>query len=177
MGVKTLFAVALCQFLVLFAASATDVSEEEYLDFEEVMENCNATFNGGLATTVCIWRRNPSLTMGLLTTMAANGPNNPGPPTEDSEDRDAQERAPCLGLCALKKTVKKICAKFPFQFPLGVLREADDVKGVADFENSAALAELGSEDVQERAPCLGLCITYKTLWLLTKPLCKWVLPG
>ena len=72
---------------MIFAVSATEVSEEEYLDFEEVMENCNATFNGGLATTVCIWRRNPSLTMGLLTTMAANGPNNPGPPTEDSEDR------------------------------------------------------------------------------------------
>ena len=31
---------------------------------------------------------------------------------------------------------------------------------------------------QERAPCLGLCITakklmYKTLWALVKPVCKW----
>ena len=73
--------------MVIFAASATEVSEEEYLDFLETIENCNATYGGGIATPICIWRRNPTLTMGLLTTMAANGPNNPGPPTEESEDR------------------------------------------------------------------------------------------
>ena len=76
---------------------------------------------------------------------------------------------------------KKICAKFPGQIPFGILREANDVTGVADLENSAPLAELGS-GVQMRAPCLGgLCkpvlkLTYKTLWLVTWPVCQFKPP-
>ena len=73
--------------MVISTATATEVSDEEYLDFLEDVENCNATYNAGVATAVCIWRKNPDMMMGLLTTMSANGPNNPGPPTEDSEDR------------------------------------------------------------------------------------------
>ena len=51
---------------------------------------------------------------------------------------------------------KPWCAKFPFQFPFGILREANDVTEVADIESSAALAQLGTEDRLEPF-CLGLC--------------------
>ena len=69
------------------STTAAEVSDEEYLKLIEDIETCNATYGPGIATVVCIWRRNPALVMGMLTTMAANGPNNPGPPTEESEDR------------------------------------------------------------------------------------------
>ena len=85
----------------------------------------------------------------------------------------------CLGLCALTKLIKKkICAKFPGQVPFGPLRRANDVTGVADLENSAALAELGSEDIQERGPFVVviLPVVYKTLWLVTWPVCQFKPP-
>ena len=83
----------------------------------------------------------------------------------------------CLGLCLLKKTLKKFCAKFPLQFPFGIVREDSHVTSMADMENSAALAEFNNEARLEPF-CLGLCkLTYKVLWFATKPICKWVPPG
>ena len=78
------------------AAAATEVNDEEYLKFIEDIENCNATYGPGIATIVCIWRSNPRLTMGILTTIAANGPNNPGPPSDESEERWANIQCPPL---------------------------------------------------------------------------------
>ena len=68
--------------------------------------------------------------------------------------------------------LKPFCAKFPFQFPFGILREANDVTEGADTESSATLAQLGSEDRLEPF-CLGICaLTYKILWLVFWPICQ-----
>ena len=78
---------------------------------------------------------------------------------------EPENRAPCLGLCALTAVIKKkICAKFPGQFPFGILRVANDVAEMAESKNLVA---------QDRAPCLGLCaLTYKILWVATYPMCQ-----
>ena len=75
---------------------------------------------------------------------------------------EAEDRLPCLGLCALTKLIKKtICAKFPGQFPLGMLREDSAVTAVAEMV------------AHDRKPCLGVCkATYITLWLVTYPMCQ-----
>ena len=71
---------------------------------------------------------------------------------------------------------KPLCAKFPFQFPFGILREANDVTEGADTESSVALAQLGSEDRLEPF-CLGLClIAYAVLWLIMWPICQFYPP-
>ena len=93
---------------------------------------------------------------------------------------DAEDRGPCLGLCALLLTLdpgfietfklikKKICAKFPGQLPFGILRSDNE---------ETAVSELGNLVAQDRGPCLGLCkATYISLWLITKPVCKWKFP-
>ena len=79
---------------------------------------------------------------------------------------EPENRAPCLGLCALTKlTIKTICAKFPGQLPFGILREDHAVTAVAEMV------------AQNRKPCLGICkATYITLWLVTKPICMWKFP-
>ena len=67
-----------------------------------------------------------------------------------------------------------VCKWFPGQLPFGILREANEVTEVAQSNSMVA---------EERAPCKGLCLlgsikklTYKMLWVVTFPLCKFLFP-
>ena len=111
-----------------------------------------------------------------------------GIPREDSEltaqlkSLVAQDKLEplCLGLCKLFKTVyvvtfkvtlKKICAKFPGQFPFGILREDTDVTEFTS-ESKSLVAQEKLEPF-----CLGLCkLTYKLFWLSAWPACQLVPP-
>ena len=72
--------------MVVFSASATEYSDEDYLNFIETVDSCNATYGPGINTAFCIYRRDGEMMMGLLESMP-DVSNNPGTTTEESENR------------------------------------------------------------------------------------------
>ena len=58
--------------MVVFSASATEYSDEEMYNFIEVVDNCNATYGPGIATTICVYRKDGQMMMGLLKSMPAD---------------------------------------------------------------------------------------------------------
>ena len=57
---------------MIFTASATEYSDEEYFKFLETAENCNSTYGPGIATTICVYRRDGKMMMDLLKSMPAD---------------------------------------------------------------------------------------------------------
>ena len=72
---------------MISTASATEYSEEEYANFLDAVNSCNATYGPGLATTLCVLRRDGEMVMGLLKAIPDNISENRGMSTEVSEDR------------------------------------------------------------------------------------------
>ena len=52
--------------LTLFTASATVYSDEEYLNFIETIERCNATYERSIAKAYCIYRANSTMLMDTV---------------------------------------------------------------------------------------------------------------
>ena len=72
--------------MVVFSASATEYSDEDYLNFIETVDSCNATYGPGILTAACIYRRDGEMMMGLLESMP-DVSNNQGTTTEESENK------------------------------------------------------------------------------------------
>lgn len=72
---------------MICTASATEYSDEEFADFLDVVDSCNATHGPGLATTLCVLRRDGDMVMGLLKAIPDNISENRGLSTEVFGDR------------------------------------------------------------------------------------------
>ena len=72
---------------MISTASATEYSDEEFADFLDAVDSCNATHGPGLATTLCVLRRDGEMVTGLLKAIPDNISENRGMSTEVSEDR------------------------------------------------------------------------------------------
>ena len=75
--------------MVVFSASANEYSDEEMYNFIEVVDNCNATYGPGIATVICVYRKDGQMMMGLLTglltSMPADVSDDRGLSTEESD--------------------------------------------------------------------------------------------